>query len=194
MERLNAGRAPTVRVKVSRQAASQAVRKRRGFSELEFLFVGSSIESCLKCSSWEKAVPLPMRPFLSDSAPPHSLQSHPLNNPRALSLGLVVVLFANRHFPPGQADLGKDGRFETKRLVHVGHDLDHLADKITIRVLDGFGNETRADRLAIGVERDLSGWRFKLKRRRAPRGISYCRRSRSPSTLSSASSTAIVEL
>ena len=94
MERLNAGRAPTVRVKVSRQAASQAVRKRRGFSELEFLFVGSSIESCLKCSSWEKAVPLPMRPFS------HSLQSHPLNNPRALSLGLVVDFFANWHLPP----------------------------------------------------------------------------------------------
>ena len=65
--------------------------------------------------------------------------------------GLVIVLFAHRHFAPGQADLSKDGRFEAKRLVHVGHDLDHLADQIALSILDGFGDETRADRLAIRV-------------------------------------------
>ena len=62
---------------------------------------------------------------------------------------LVVALLAYGHFAPRQADLGKDGRVETKRLVHVRHDLDDFADEIAILVLDDFGDETRADRLAI---------------------------------------------
>jgi hypothetical protein len=54
---------------------------------------------------------------------------------------LVLCLFANRHFPPGKADPGEDGRLKTKGLVHIGYDFDHLADEITIRVFHGFSNK-----------------------------------------------------
>ena len=68
---------------------------------------------------------------------------------RLLLSRLVVALLAHGHFAPRQADLGKDGGVEAKRLVHVRHDLDDFADEIAILVRDDFGDETRADRLTI---------------------------------------------
>ena len=54
---------------------------------------------------------------------------------------------------------------DAERLVHVRHDLDHLTDEIAILVLDNFGDEARADRLAIFVEFYLAVWRFEYERR-----------------------------
>ena len=68
---------------------------------------------------------------------------------RVLWSKLVVALLAHGHFAPRQADLGKDGGVETKRLVHVRHDLDDFVDEIAILVLDDLRDEALADRLMI---------------------------------------------
>jgi len=68
---------------------------------------------------------------------------------RVLLSKLVVALLAHGHFAPRQADLGKDGGVETKRLVHVRHDLDDFVDEIAILILDDLGDEAQADRLMI---------------------------------------------
>ena len=76
----------------------------------------------------------------------------------------VVGLFADRHFTARQANLGECFRVDAKRLIHVGHHLNHLADKIAVFVLDNFGHETRTDRLTIVVELHLAIGRVELKR------------------------------
>ena len=61
--------------------------------------------------------------------------------------------------------LVEDSLGEAKPLVHVRHDLDHLTDEIAILVLDNFGDEARADRLAVFVELYLAVRRFEYERR-----------------------------
>ena len=61
---------------------------------------------------------------------------------------LQSVLLALRHFAPRQADCLEHRRVDAERLVHVRNDLHQLVDQVAV-ILDHFGDEVGADRLAV---------------------------------------------
>src|ERR1700720_598817 len=68
---------------------------------------------------------------------------------------VFLVLFALGNRAARQADLGEYRRVVAERLVHVWYDLHDLAEQGAFAVVDDFGDEIGADRLAIGVELDF---------------------------------------
>ena len=67
----------------------------------------------------------------------------------------VVLLLANRHIAGGQPNSVKRHLGEAQPLIHIGHDLDHLADEIPVLIFDDFRDEARADGLAILIQLHL---------------------------------------
>src|ERR1700733_1356678 len=66
------------------------------------------------------------------------------------------VLLALRICPARGPDLCKSVSRIAQRLVDVGDDLDDLADEPAFPVVGHFGDEVRADRLAVLIEADLA--------------------------------------
>src|ERR1700733_3260353 len=66
------------------------------------------------------------------------------------------VLLALRICPARRPDLDKHVSRIAQRLVDVGDDLDDLADEPALAVVVDFGDEVRADRLAVLIEADLA--------------------------------------
>src|ERR1700722_20229894 len=66
------------------------------------------------------------------------------------------VLLALRIGPARRPDLDEHVSRIAQGLVHVGDDLDNLADEPALPVIGHFGDEVRADRLAVLIEADLA--------------------------------------
>src|SRR6202453_2643867 len=69
------------------------------------------------------------------------------------------ILLALRICPARRPDLDEHVSRIAQRLVDVGDDLDNLADETALPVFDHFGDEVRANRLAVVIEADLAVWR-----------------------------------
>ena len=65
---------------------------------------------------------------------------------------LFVVLLARRIVASRRNELVVHFFGEAEALLHVGHDLDDLADEVGFFVLHHFGNEVRTDGLPILIE------------------------------------------
>src|SRR6202453_2699828 len=67
-----------------------------------------------------------------------------------------TILLALRICPARRPDLDEHVSRIAQRLVDVGNDLDDVADETALPVIGHFGDEVRANRLAVVIEADLA--------------------------------------
>src|SRR3954454_6339562 len=80
----------------------------------------------------------------------------------SLASETMSVLLTFRYCTTWQTDLGEHRGIVTQGLVDVGDHLHDLGEQRALAVVDNFGDEVGADRLAVGVELDLAVGRVEL--------------------------------
>src|ERR1700721_4319052 len=81
------------------------------------------------------------------------------------------ILLSLRRCPARRPDFDERIPRIAQRLVDVGDNLDDLADETALPVVGHFGDEVRADRLAVLIEADLAVWR--VDREPGKRGLEF---------------------